>query len=902
MSGAFKDKVVSELHRRFRFKKPNGAWMQEGECPECHKWKLFCSAEDPKVVVCGSANNCGYKESVREVLADLFDDWSNRVKPTQENPHATADEYLRTGRGLDITGLRGHFTQEYYKDHDTGHGSATVRFPLPGGGYWERLIDRPGRFGKRKAGFMPGAKVGGHCWAHPDDTFIELAQMDEIWIAEGIFDALALRQNFKRLEAGGRKTRATAVSAMSSNFWPEHFLSNLREALAGSRRQPQLVFAFDVGKAGVDAMREFTARARREHWDAGAAIASIDGEGEKRDWNDLLLLQASHKADDPKGPLSIAKLEEYRWNAEVTMAGSAQKKAELMHERLALASFDLRFKNRTYWASRSGGGDDDDGERKLIAREIANCTFRVLYRERDEVADETTYFLQIDFPGKIPTAKARFGHSTLADSGAFKKRLMAFAGTWSGNGDQLDRIVKNQPGLRKVVTPIKFTGYSPDHKAWVLGDIAVREGRVYSINRDKFFDFGKQAVKLRSDDRLLRIKYDPDNLRFDWLPHLWAAYGPRGVAALGFFMLSLFAEHVRHAPLWHSSLFFLEVTGLPGSGKTTLVTFLHKLLGRGGQNGHEGYDPNKVTGAALGRLLMRLSNLPEGLIEGRRDEEKKGQRQFDYNELLILFDGRNPRATGQKSDGYEIHEQPFLGALYLMQNERIDAHPAVLERLVSMNIGKERHSEANRASASKLAQWPVDELSGTIVHVARQEEPFLARFKDRFADHQANMGKRVNGLANDRIIKNHSQLAAAVECLPLLFPQIPAEWITETLQLVDELALDRQQSTGGDHPIVSDFWDKVQFLLDREATDAWEQGRSLNQHRKRDTLIAINLVDFESRCHSAGIKPPNMESLKKLLKGSKSHKFLHTAKVNNPAGQTRACWVFEQPHRPERII
>jgi hypothetical protein len=902
-SSAFKDQILRELRARYRFKKPDGKWMQEGECPDCRKWQVYCSSEDPKVVACGRGS-CGYKESVRDILTDLFEDWSKRVKPTRENPNATADEYLRTGRGLDLAGLRGHFTQELFKDQDSGATTATVRFPLPGDSWWERLIDRPGRFGK-KARFKYGSKPGGHCWAHPEDTFEVLAGMDEIWIAEGIFDALALRQNFKRLEKEGRKRKCTAVSAMSSNFWPEHFLASLRTALAGARRTPEIVFAFDVGYAGVEAMKEFTARAIREHWEAGAAIVTVDGEGAKRDWNDLLLLQFGHRGAEEYGPLSSASLERYRENGAITLAKTPQEKANLLAQKLVLSAFDFRFDNRTYWAARKGDDDDDGGDSaKKIAREIANCAFRVLYRERDEVADETTYFLQVDFPGKRPTQKARFAHSALADSGAFKKRLMAFAGTWSGNGEQLDRIIKNQPGLDKVVTPIKFTGYSAEHTAWVLGDLAIREGRVHQINRDKFFDFGRQAVKLRSDDRLLRIAYDPDSLAFDWLPDLWAAYGEKGFVALAFFVLSLFAQQVRNAPLWHSSLPFLEVTGLPGSGKTTLVVFLHKLLGRGGANGHEGYDPNKVSPAALGRILMRVANLPEGLIEGQRGGDDKAQRnrQFDYNELLVLYDGRNPRATGQKSDGYEVNEQPFLGTLYLMQNERIDAHPAVLERLVSMNIGKERHSEAGREASDRLSQWPIDDLSGSIVHIVRQEAAFLAQFKARYATHTAEMGKRVQGLVNRRIIKNHAQLAATVECLPALFKGVRPEWVAETLEQIDRLALDRQNSAGADHPIVAAFWEKVDYLLARERADAHEQGESLNQHRDRERMLAINLPHFESRCHQAGLERPNMDLLKKLLRNSHSRKWRATKPVNNPAGRSTLCWVFERPLHEQPII
>src|SRR5690606_635870 len=110
--------------------------------------ELFTAATDPKVVRCGRENNCGFEISVRDALPDLFEDWSKRFERTEKDPNAAADASLRNARGLDLAGLRGAFSQEYYHDRVLDQGSATVRFPLPGGSWWERIIDRPGRFGK----------------------------------------------------------------------------------------------------------------------------------------------------------------------------------------------------------------------------------------------------------------------------------------------------------------------------------------------------------------------------------------------------------------------------------------------------------------------------------------------------------------------------------------------------------------------------------------------------------------------------------------------------------------------------------------------------------------------------------------------------------------------------------
>lgn len=882
--------IDKALRAQFQFRKTRGDWLQEGLCPQCGKREAFCAAKEPKIVRCGRADRCGWEDSVRNLLPELFEAWSDRFPATEENPTAAADAYLLHERGLDLRLLRGRYSQELYRDRASGEVGATVRFPIADT-WWERIIDRPGRF-ERKAHFQPRGQWRGHCWMPNGTTFETLAEAERIFVTEGIFDAAAIAQ-----------VDLAAVSNMSTGPYPEHFLDQLRTACeaAGRKDRPELVFAFDVGAAGVFYSRKHVARARREGWEAGAAQVRPDGEGTKLDWNDLLLRHQGWKGEPDQAPLGDAKIEEYLHNGAITIAEEPHEKARLIVDRAqgrarAVSSFDMRHGNRIFWVKVKP--DEETGKPQIEHYEIANCAFRLLYRERDEIADETNYFLQIDFPFESAPVKARFSSAACANGAEFKKRLLAFAGMWSGTPDQLDRIIKHQTRRLKVVEPVGFTGYSRDHHAWVFGELAVCRGRVLYVNSENYFDIGRKAVKLRSSERVLDIAYDPDRIGFDWLPELYTAFGPRGLIALAFFVMSLFAVQIRDR---HKSLGFLEITGPAGSGKTTLVEFLWKLMGRAG---YEGFDPNKGTRAFLSRSFVKVSNLPIGLIEGGRDDERRSHfRQFDFNELLVLFNGRSPRGIGRKSGGFETEEPPFLGSIYLMQNERIDAIPAVLERLMSMAIDKARWNEDTRAAAHRLESWPIEDVSGTIVHIVRQEADFLPFFFDRFKHHDAQMGKRVEGLTNARPIKCHSQLAAALEALPRLFPdRCKQAWIDEAIVEIDRMALDRQQSAGADHPLVAEFWEKVDFLLSKETVDQHENGQSLNRSRKPDQLIAINMPDFEGRCRNNGILPPRMDDLKKVLRGSKSRRFLARKPVNPPQGKSQDCWVFEQPREGKAPI
>lgn len=896
MDSTFATQILDKLKEKYAFRKVKGKWLQEGKCPQCGEREFYTSAEDPKIAKCGRENNCGFQISVRDALPDLFEDWSKRFKQTETDPNAAADAYLRHERGLDLTGLRGAFEQEYYRDEKIG-GSATVRFSLPGGSWWERIIDRPGRFDK-KARFKFGGTWAGHCWAHPADDFRQLAGMDEIWIAEGIFDALALRENFQRLAKAGNKIKRTAVSNMTVNVWPEHFLAALREAITtcNPKHRPGLIFAFDVGAAGVRYTKKFVAQAKREGWEAEAAQVRPDGEGSKKDWNDLWLAQQSWKGDEGKGPLDSAALEEYVWNGDITLAETAVRKARLIYEHRALANFHFRFDNRLFWARAKV--DPEDGGSNLNVDEVANCAFRILYRERDEAADETNYFLEINFPNSTPTAKARFSSSCCAASGEFKKRLFAFSGMWLGSQEQLDRLMRDQTRRLKTVEPLHFTGFSAPHNAWVLGDLAVHDGRVVKLNSERYFEFGKAAVKLGSEERMLSIVYDADRLDTRWVRDIWAAWGERGLVALAFFTMSLFAVQIRGR---QASLGFLEIHGVAGSGKSTLVAFLWKLLGRAN---YEGFDPNKATPAFIARSLIKVSGLPVGLIESGRDSEKSHFSKFDPNELLVLFNGRSPRGTGKKSSGTETFEPPFLGSIYLMQNEPIDGITAVLERIMSIQIDKSTWTEESQAAARRIENAAMDEVSGWIVHVARQAEPWLKYYCERFEHHRAQMPKRQSDLHNSRIIHNHSQLAASVETLRHLLPdtQLPKAWLDRTIAFVDRLAVERQLASGGDHPIVARFWEMVDHLISAEAEDKWAEGNSLNQSCKPEDTIAISLVEFEKRARMNNLTPPTDADLKKHLKGSRSRKFIKTGTVTNPAKRSTHCWVFARAASEKPVI
>ena len=78
------EQIIQELKREFGFKNVRGEWLQGGKCPQCGKNEVFCAASKPKMVRCGRQDRCGWEDSVRNLLPDLFENWSDRFQATDD--------------------------------------------------------------------------------------------------------------------------------------------------------------------------------------------------------------------------------------------------------------------------------------------------------------------------------------------------------------------------------------------------------------------------------------------------------------------------------------------------------------------------------------------------------------------------------------------------------------------------------------------------------------------------------------------------------------------------------------------------------------------------------------------------------------------------------------------------
>lgn len=892
--------ILDRLKSDYGFKHKAGKYMREGKCPACNKKELYAFHDDPWVIRCGRGK-CGQTWHVKELYEDLFNDWSTRAPATEQHPNATARAYLEFARGFRFDVIQGWFTQDSYFSNELNEGSATVRFALDKGGYWERLIDRPHRFGKMKARFKPGDSPRGVWWCPP---CVDLLDVKELWIVEGIFDAIALVHN-----------GIAAVSAMSSGAYPEESLKELARQRGG--KLPKLIWALDNEPGAHRYTKRWVRQARALGYVCEAAqIPQPDSR--KIDWNDLHQRWQFVDGDEQRAKQIEKDLRTARYHGDLLLAESASEKGVLMYDWSERHEFFFGFESRMYWfkmdlekfhkamqSLESSERQEDqllnDKQRRDKALrqcggvvEIANCYPQALYFQRNEVTDESWYYFRVDFPHDGGSVKNTFTGGQVAAASEFKKRLLSMAAgaVFTGSGQQLDKIMKDQLYGLKTVETIDYVGYSKEHGAYVFGDLAVRNGVISQVNKEDFFEFGKLRLKTLQKSIAMHIQRDAKQYRTDWLPMLWLCFGAKGIVALAFWFGSLFAEQIRAQ---YKSFPFLEVTGEAGAGKTTLLMFLWKLLGRE----HEGFDPSKSTRAGRQRAMGQVSNMPVVLIEGDRNEPDKAHAKgFDWDELKDFFGGGTLGTKGMKTSGNETYEPPFRGAIAISQNADVSASEAILTRIIKTHFARPEVTTESRAAADNLNLIPVEQLSHFLLMAVRTETQIMAKFAERVLVHEQQL-RKLKDIRVERIIKNHSQIMALVDCLCLICPLNENQRVT-THQALTVMALERQSAISADHPLVAEFWEVYEYL------ESLGEGPQVN-HSTDPKLIAINLNEFAELASIHRQNLADLKTLRSLLTESRSRKLMETNKATYSAVRaaqsvgnalfnkslTVRCWVFQ---------
>lgn len=884
-------RIDQRINQLFNFKR-QGEWYRQGICPQCNKKELYTHAENPRIVKCGRINHCGYEEHVKDICQDLFKDWSKDFPKTTTNPNAAADAYLSHARGFDINPLQGHYSQHTFSNPHKfpNQSSATIRFNIgKDGSYWERLIDRPERFGSQKANIH--GKLTGKYWSI--HSLEKLAHAKEIWITEGIFDSIALSQ------AG-----LISASSLSCTNYPADLISDIRQYAKKHQIKfsPTYIFAFDNDKAGKHGIEKAKQLANDDNIRISAALPP-----KSKDWNELFLHEQ----------LELHHLKRYQKDGQLLIADTAKDAALLIfnYQNGNLGLFHFVHNHRTYFFTLDRKEYDSlfqglqkDGKSEQTARteaaqnaakieEVCNVALHGLYFHRDEITDNARYFFQIN--SSKSEIQDTFTPEQLTSKINFTNRLLSLVSGawWTGTDKQLQAITKQQTQGLKEVKTIDYIGYSSEHQSYIFNQHAVHNGKIIPINNYHYYQIGRTDVKTIAKQPNITLsteKFEPH-----WYQDFLTVNGEKGLILLAWWTGSYFAQQIRAK---HASYPFMEFVGQAGSGKSSLIDFLWKLSGR--FDGKEGINPNSSSHAAIHRTMAQLSNMPTVFIEGdNKDHTRK--HKFDWDSLKDAYNGQNIRSRGLKTQGNETYEPPFRGTIMISQNDDIKASEAILSRTLHVSVDTKAHTYQNKLTASKLYAIEQTDACQYISECLRKEQLILDTFFHKCAEIERDYhDKKINHI---RIVLCHAQVAAMLEAIAqhVLTDVMDLDELSTANNLLQHMAIQRIKDLKTDHVLVQQFWAVYEYLANLP-----KPSPVLN-HLDNHQYIALNLNEIYRLASHQYQDMPNINDMRELLKTSSIYPFVESSKAirttksafmqdedlaSVASTRTVRCWIFKNPY------
>ena len=858
------------------FKDIGSTYFQKGVCPGCNERTLYIARKQPYQLKCNRLNQCQYEEKTRERYSSLFENLSERFPRTDVKPNATADAYLQRNRGFDISKMKGWYEQSRRKMKD-GQWADTVRFPLCDG-YWERIIDATmvTANGGDKAGIKYKMSYKGGAWVPPA---MSIEQGDTVYVVEGIFHAIAL------ILAGYK-----AIASISANNFPWDIV----EAHKGLK--VRWIIALDDDKAGHLVIPKYRSQLLARDELAWVALAGTD-----RDWDDVYR----------DGQLNDEFMQEANYQGRIFIAESPAKKAYLLHKKKPLNFFLLDFGERLYSAKvNSDELNKTQEDEAAVAREqlfykycdikqVANCVPRFEYIQRDAISGDQQFFFQFNFPNAAQNCKEPLAPNSIGDPRSFAKSLLERTpgGNFEGGEKVLAMLRSKWLDNALTVRSLPFVGYDASSKTYCFQKFGYHKGREYLANDHGYLEVGKTGLKtsLNSLTIVRGSGFDPS-----WFSDFFAVHHLNGLAALSWWTATLFVQQIRSK---QESWPFLELTGDAGAGKSSLLRFLWRLLGR---SNFEGIKPNSEGASAIGltRALSQVSNLPVVLIESdSQSVDAQGRTvvsQYNWEKWKALFDhNATLRTVGVKSSSNDTDSLIFLAALCMAQNASVEGSEAILTRISHFHATRAHHTPTLKVLAIRLNGLPVEQLAGYLGHCIGQESAWLLRYFDAFPEYEQRLQANPV-LQHQRIVLCHAQMMAAAKATQALFPDWSDDNLEQVIKHIERRAIDRQQRVSTENPTAGRFWQIYHYLNERVVSISDDAGNrevtqeTLNHSADKD-LIAINIEHFHNACRLAGQEVIHATQLHRALPLSTSHTFVETRKVRSVIEKRSLnCWLFRK--------
>jgi hypothetical protein len=793
--------LVEELHRRGG--EQFGNTIRKIECPKCNQPEAFGFVDNPFTIHCPRNNKCGEKSRMSDLVPELFNNWLERYPPTKSDPKATARAFLLS-RGLDPS--RFEFEQGVWEE--SGRVITTVAFEMSETKRrWHRLIDIPSCVkGKSRWDEGVGDAYRGKVWLTG-----KIKETEELWIVEGIFEALSLQQ--------GLGVRAAAT------FSASHIPTNFYEKL--NRSQP-ITIALNSDNAGQVGTHKNLDKLTELGFEKVRIAQPPDG----KDWNDLLCLGQFIEERREQ------TLKDTDWRGQLLIAESVETYRKIFEEKYKAKGGNYRgllsFKGETYFCSTKDG--------KAVTQKILNA---LIERAFTQVNDEKKYnpehrdFVKISKPNSKHSSIIELTAAELMSGNKLKESLKSKANVLLlGNSPEIINSIalKLEKDSAPSVRLVERLGYDKKSQCYVFGTFLYdREGRRQLANTDGFFT--EQKLVCKTDQSLIQDYQEVDLKRVICL--IRRVYGNQGLMVLAFYVATLLKDDFINQK---SAFPYLSISGLKGSGKTTLIDFCNQAFFQlwGGLNASR-----ETTGKGMLRTLYHRHSLVIPY-----NESNKGMIGLDENKLLYAYHGGSLYIRADTTNDANTINLPFHASLAFVQNIEPFTIGAVKERVISLrfkNASEGGVTDDSRVAMKELMRMAASQRAG----IGHQIFASLKEIRQQvFSDLDDTEAGLTEYLQSPRVAFTHSVLLSTCQAL-LSKAGFERSKISE-MELVQEvlsLAQKKDNQSGGENDIADTFIENFEQLL-IEGKLTFEK-----QYYEDVDFYWIRLGEVEREMKSAGYPP-----------------------------------------------
>ena len=737
-------------------------------CPVCGKPEARIYFDNPEFFRCHRDNHCGKTTHAKTVYPELWLSIATKAPATISDPKATARTYLEA-RGLNTELFE--FEQGEYQVN--GKTFPTVKLTQDSV-IQHRLIDYSGKDKSRNTEYK--GKV------YQTDG---VANSNEVYVTEGIFNALSLAQSGH-----------PAIATYSSGSIPEDYFK--------ANKDKTFVIAFDNDRAG----RKGAVKLQKLLEELGITN-KVAFTPRGKDWNDLLV----------SDQLNDQAIDKAFWRGKLELVETSNAYFEVYREQYTKCYLKVfEFNLCTYIGTAKQGKT----ELELSVKRIADCSFKLLHStidDSDNNRQKMTHIIEIE-SAREGAARFDLDANEITRIDSFKSAVANHRQIFNGTGDDLNHLAShlfNQSPKPPKLRALSVVGYDDKSKWFVYPKFAYDlKGCRVEVNKDGYFDkVGVRPFNNYCDPITNKIE-GIDVVEVVRLIH--AAYGNNGLLSFGFYISTTFSHDV----FKHFNFFpFLSLHGDPHSGKSGLSLLLNRITFRDSE-GHAMTKTNTAKGEL--RKIGQGSSVVMALLEGRKDATR-----FDYDSILPLYNRNSLYTRATTSQDNRTHDLPLKAAMSFVWNHECFTLKAAKERVISLPFLEKDLTEATGKAWDQLQTLSVEQLAGIGHFILSNRNHFEGGLVPEIVSHSKTL--KANGIKVSRIADNSAiALAGITTLLDLL--GIAKDFTESLFSYTTKIAAMKLESARTDNPLADLFLETVKmyqdlFLLDSENNQFFHLPRTL---------------------------------------------------------------------------